>query len=89
LSASVAAIDCLNPSAIGRPLTASGSVSSRSRVPFSGTGANAELSALTCSGCASGVVPLTRWPVAVALGSRTVSSADEAVEVAVAARLAS
>ena len=42
------------------------------------------LEALACSGEASANAPLTRWPVALVLGSATVRVASPAVEVTVA-----
>ena len=48
------------------------------------TGANAPALAAACSGDGSENVPLTRWPVAVALGSATDSAASPAVEITLA-----
>jgi hypothetical protein len=44
----------------------------------------AALRARACSGCGSENAPLTRWPVAVSLGSATLSVASPAVEITAA-----
>jgi len=76
-----------------RALTGAGNASRLTRAPVSLNGANAVSGlaasvARTWSGERNAKLPLTRCPVAVALGSRTVSAAAVAVEVTVAATLA-
>ena len=44
----------------------------------------AALRARACSGCGRANAPLTRWPVSVALGSATLSSASPADEITLA-----
>ena len=86
-SASVAPMGCLKLIVTGSLVTGPLYVSS-----VVGGGAadwrEAPASAAARSGYGSENVPFTRWPVAVALGSATVSAASPAVEITLAVVLA-
>ena len=83
-SASLAPIDCLKFSGTESLLTGPVYVSSVVGAAEPPTGAKAAVRAAAISVCGSENVPLTRWPVAVALGSATESVASPAVEMTVA-----
>ena len=89
-SGSVRAIGCLKLTSTLSLPTGPGQVS---RVTGVSSDANAVAGlaafvALTWSGCVIAYVPLTRWPVAVGLGSLTVRVASPALLVTVAAIVA-
>ena len=77
----MAATGCLNSTVTARAPTGVANAVSGNAAPVALNGANAPVPARTCSTCGITAVPLTRWPVAVALGSRTVNAAAVAVEV--------